>query len=104
VTRTHRETDVGGCGLIQLMLLRRLRETVGVAWLMVTGAVVITSVMLGVGCGTAGAVVESKSDADTGALYEVLLLPDTEAGWAGWCFVATGDVQGAHVGGSTMRR
>lgn len=73
----------------------RMQEGRRTAWLLSVGIALITSSILGVGCGTATISVGKGGSSDATDPYEVLFLPETNAGWAGWCFVAVGVPGGA---------
>jgi hypothetical protein len=70
--------------------LRGLRT----AWLLAGIAIMLASVVCTAGCGTADMATATGTDPGAADRYEVLLVPETNAGWAGWCFIAIGGVQG----------
>jgi hypothetical protein len=76
---------------------RRGRRAHGrAARLLRRGATVISSAMIASGCGAVATSV-GRAGPRSGATdrYEVLLIPEINAGWAGWCFVAVGVEGGA---------
>ena len=71
--------------------------------LLLACAVSIVSAVLVSGCGAAAISIgkAATSPGVTEPRYEVLLIPEVNAGWAGWCFVAIGVQGGACGNGGT---
>jgi hypothetical protein len=58
---------------------------------------IVTLIVLAVlapGCGAVSRAVETRGGLRAKDAYQVLLFPEVNAGWAGWCFFATADVPG----------
>ncbi len=81
------------------MLLGQALYPRRVTWLLV-GIAVVASTVCGMGCGDAGIVVGVGADSGLNHPYEVLLIPEANAGWAGWCFIAIGGAQGGGCDGA----
>jgi hypothetical protein len=60
----------------------------------VASATVILVALLAPGCGAASKAVRAGGTSGSKDPYQVLLFPEVNAGWAGWCFFATVDVPG----------
>ncbi len=78
----------------QLMYSRRIRARGIAVRLLLAGVAAIASAMLVSAC---GASISVGTGGDSGAAnpYNVLLVPETTAGWAGWCFGPVGIPGGA---------
>ncbi len=97
---SNRRVKVAGYGgLVRSVLLGRVLYPHRVTWLLV-GIAVVASAVCGMGCGDAGIVVGVGADSGLKHSYEVLLIPETNAGWAGWRFIAIGGAQGGGCDGA----
>jgi hypothetical protein len=67
---------------------RRMGERANMGWMWRACLVAMGSAVLAVGCGAGQVGVETGRSATGGDPYEVMLIPETNAGWAGWCFFA----------------
>src|SRR5580704_6049184 len=82
---------------LQLRGRRRTRGYGRADWRLLAAAAVFVSALLVCGCGVASISVGrvGTGPTDTERPFEVLLIPEVNAGWAGWCFVAVGVRGGA---------
>jgi hypothetical protein len=69
---------------------RRTGETRTAAQLLCTAAIAVFTGLLASGCGSAATAVSGGVGSAAGDSSEVLPVPELNAGWAGWCFIAPG--------------